>query len=56
MRFFVKGSAVSSPQSVQDASLRMQRSKKTVRVGVLGASGYTGSEVLYSICFFCAYC
>lgn len=46
MRFFVKGSAVSSPQSVQDASLRMQRSKKTVRVGVLGASGYTGSEIV----------
>lgn len=46
MRFLVRGSAVSSPQSVQDASLRVQRSKKTVRVGVLGASGYTGSEIV----------
>ncbi|KAH7673540.1 N-acetyl-gamma-glutamyl-phosphate reductase protein [Dioscorea alata] len=46
MRFFVKGSAVSSPQSVQDASLRMEKSKKAVRVGVLGASGYTGSEIV----------
>ncbi|KAJ0963407.1 hypothetical protein J5N97_028529 [Dioscorea zingiberensis] len=42
----VRGSAVSSPQSVQDADLKVQKLKKAVRVGVLGASGYTGSEII----------
>eukprot|EP00262_Sarcandra_glabra_P012048 TRINITY_DN300_c0_g1_i1.p1 TRINITY_DN300_c0_g1~~TRINITY_DN300_c0_g1_i1.p1 ORF type:complete len:404 (-),score=72.16 TRINITY_DN300_c0_g1_i1:133-1344(-) len=42
----VRGSVASSPQSLQFVKPAAQPSEKTVRVGILGASGYTGSEVV----------
>lgn len=44
-RFWIKGSAVSAPPGLQAANIRPKSSTKAVRVGVLGASGYTGAEV-----------
>ena len=44
----------SSPTSLQFAKAKEESSKETVRVAVLGASGYTGAEV-YFICLFCKF-
>lgn len=41
----------SSPISLQSANAKVQNPKETVRVGVLGASGYTGAEVHSSFPF-----
>ncbi|XP_010272394.1 PREDICTED: probable N-acetyl-gamma-glutamyl-phosphate reductase, chloroplastic [Nelumbo nucifera] len=45
-RFCIKGSVASSPRSLQFAKKKAQKSEDIVRVGVLGASGYTGSEIV----------
>ncbi|KAL0915077.1 hypothetical protein M5K25_015478 [Dendrobium thyrsiflorum] len=45
-RFWIKGSMVTSPQGLQAANMRPKSSTKAVRVGVLGASGYTGAEIV----------
>ncbi|KAG1368570.1 Semialdehyde dehydrogenase [Cocos nucifera] len=42
----VKASVASSQQSLQLAKPEAQKSEKTVRIGVLGASGYTGAEII----------
>ncbi|KAK9287159.1 hypothetical protein L1049_015570 [Liquidambar formosana] len=42
----VYSSVSSSAQSLQFAEKKVQKSEKTVRIGVLGASGYTGSEIV----------
>ena len=39
----------STSQSVRFAEAKSEKSGKAVRIGVLGASGYTGSEVLCSL-------
>uniref|UniRef100_A0A5B7AGU3 Probable N-acetyl-gamma-glutamyl-phosphate reductase, chloroplastic n=1 Tax=Davidia involucrata TaxID=16924 RepID=A0A5B7AGU3_DAVIN len=39
-------SVASTPQSSQFVKIKAQRSEKTIRVAVLGASGYTGSEIV----------
>lgn len=36
----------SSPQHLQFAHSKAQKSEKAIRIGVLGASGYTGSEIV----------
>ncbi|KAF8392049.1 hypothetical protein HHK36_022389 [Tetracentron sinense] len=45
-KLLIRGSVVSSPQNLQFAETKMHKSEKTVRIGVLGASGYTGSEIV----------
>ncbi|XP_011624988.1 probable N-acetyl-gamma-glutamyl-phosphate reductase, chloroplastic isoform X2 [Amborella trichopoda] len=45
-RLDVRGSAALSSQSLQSVQTQSQQSLDTVRVGVLGASGYTGSEIV----------
>lgn len=45
-RFWVRASVASSPSSLQFAKTKPQNSKETVRIGVLGASGYTGAEIV----------
>ncbi|KAK6946165.1 Semialdehyde dehydrogenase, NAD-binding [Dillenia turbinata] len=45
-RLYVQNSVASSPQSLQFAETKAQKSQNTVRIGVLGASGYTGSEIV----------
>eukprot|EP00268_Persea_americana_P045526 TRINITY_DN46448_c0_g1_i1.p1 TRINITY_DN46448_c0_g1~~TRINITY_DN46448_c0_g1_i1.p1 ORF type:complete len:442 (-),score=72.52 TRINITY_DN46448_c0_g1_i1:285-1610(-) len=42
----VRSSVASSPQSLQSSKMVTLKSESTVRVGVLGASGYTGSEIV----------
>lgn len=37
-----------TPQSLQYEKTKVQMPEKSVRIGVLGASGYTGSEVSLS--------
>lgn len=44
-RNFVRASSMASPQSLQFAAAKAQQSEK-FRIGVLGASGYTGSEII----------
>ncbi|XAR72870.1 N-acetyl-gamma-glutamyl-phosphate reductase [Bertholletia excelsa] len=43
---YVCGSVASTPQSLQSAKVKGQVPEKSVRIGVLGASGYTGSEII----------
>lgn len=38
-------SVTSSLSSLQSVKTKPQNSKDTVRIGILGASGYTGAEV-----------
>ncbi|OVA15457.1 Semialdehyde dehydrogenase [Macleaya cordata] len=45
-KLFVRSSVASSPQSLQFAKTKTENSEKSVRIGVLGASGYTGSEIV----------
>ncbi|XP_034678594.1 probable N-acetyl-gamma-glutamyl-phosphate reductase, chloroplastic [Vitis riparia] len=45
-KLHIRGSVTSSPQSVQFAEAKTEKSGKAVRIGVLGASGYTGSEIV----------
>ncbi|KAL7002772.1 N-acetyl-gamma-glutamyl-phosphate reductase [Sarracenia purpurea var. burkii] len=45
-KLYVCDSVTSTPQSLQFAKTKSQIPGKTVRIGVLGASGYTGSEHL----------
>lgn len=45
-KLHIRGSVTSSPQSVQFAEAKAEKSGKAVRIGVLGASGYTGSEIV----------
>lgn len=45
-RFYVKNSISSPPQTLQVAESKHQLSQKSVRIGVVGASGYTGSEIV----------
>lgn len=42
----IQNSVPSSPQKLQTLKVATQKSEETVRVGVLGASGYTGSEIV----------
>ncbi|XP_026661276.2 probable N-acetyl-gamma-glutamyl-phosphate reductase, chloroplastic isoform X1 [Phoenix dactylifera] len=42
----VRASVASSQQSLQLAKGKTQKSEKTVQIGVLGASGYTGAEII----------
>ncbi|XP_010941855.1 probable N-acetyl-gamma-glutamyl-phosphate reductase, chloroplastic isoform X2 [Elaeis guineensis] len=42
----VRASVASSQQSLKLAKPEAQKSEKTVRIGVLGASGYTGAEII----------
>lgn len=42
----VRASVASSLQSLQFPDKKARESEKTVRIGVLGASGYTGSEIV----------
>ncbi|KAK8956540.1 hypothetical protein KSP39_PZI000209 [Platanthera zijinensis] len=44
--FWIRGSAVSSPQILETSNVNSKGSAKSVRVGVLGASGYTGAEIV----------
>ncbi|KAF5954742.1 hypothetical protein HYC85_007598 [Camellia sinensis] len=43
-KLYVCNSVASTPQGLQFANTKVQIPEKTVRIGVLGASGYTGSE------------
>lgn len=45
-RFCVRSSVASTPHSVSVRSPEKQNLQKSVRIGVLGASGYTGSEII----------
>lgn len=45
-RFCVRSSVASTPRSVSVRSPEKQSLQKDVRIGVLGASGYTGSEIV----------
>ncbi|XP_042493822.1 probable N-acetyl-gamma-glutamyl-phosphate reductase, chloroplastic [Macadamia integrifolia] len=45
-KFCIRGSVASSPQSLQFAKTKTQKSEEMVRIAVLGASGYTGSEIV----------
>lgn len=45
-KFYVGASVASSPSSLQFAKAKVPNSKETVRIGVLGASGYTGAEIV----------
>lgn len=49
-RLYVRGSATLSTKSLQTEDGKSQKSEKQVRIGLLGASGYTGAEV--SSCMF----
>ncbi|KAJ4800859.1 N-acetyl-gamma-glutamyl-phosphate reductase [Rhynchospora pubera] len=42
----VRASVASTPLSVKNQQLKIGNSEKTVRIGVLGASGYTGAEIV----------
>ncbi|XP_058069285.1 probable N-acetyl-gamma-glutamyl-phosphate reductase, chloroplastic isoform X2 [Magnolia sinica] len=42
----VRGSVGPAPQTLQSAKTVVHKSQETVRIGVLGASGYTGSEIV----------
>nr|CAD1841355.1 unnamed protein product [Ananas comosus var. bracteatus] len=42
----VRASVASSPQSLRSTKEKIDASEKSVRIGVLGASGYTGAEVV----------
>ncbi|KAK8939171.1 hypothetical protein KSP39_PZI011695 [Platanthera zijinensis] len=42
--FFIRGSAVSTPQILETSNVNSKGSAKSVRVEVLGESGYTGAE------------
>lgn len=42
----VRGSVASTPQSLQFPEVKAPKLEKTTRIGVLGASGYTGSEIV----------
>ncbi|KAG0467146.1 hypothetical protein HPP92_018726 [Vanilla planifolia] len=42
----IRGNVVSSLQTGQHANVRAKSSTKLVRIGVLGASGYTGAEIV----------
>lgn len=44
-RLYVRGSATLSTKSLQTEEGKSQKSEKQVRIGLLGASGYTGAEV-----------
>ncbi|XP_020273193.1 probable N-acetyl-gamma-glutamyl-phosphate reductase, chloroplastic isoform X2 [Asparagus officinalis] len=45
-RFWVGASVGSSPSSLQFRNVKVHNSKETVRIGLLGASGYTGAEIV----------
>ncbi|PSS26083.1 N-acetyl-gamma-glutamyl-phosphate reductase [Actinidia chinensis var. chinensis] len=45
-KLHVRDTAASAPQSLSFAKIKAQMPEKTVRIGVLGASGYTGSEIV----------
>ncbi|GMG98291.1 hypothetical protein Nepgr_000131 [Nepenthes gracilis] len=45
-RFYVRNSVASPPQNLQLHDYRTQKLQNSVRIGVLGASGYTGSEIV----------
>ena len=45
-RFCVRSPLAPTPRSVSVRSPEKQNLQKDVRIGVLGASGYTGSEVI----------
>ncbi|KAL7246803.1 hypothetical protein ACSBR2_001835 [Camellia fascicularis] len=45
-KLYVCNSVASTPQGLQFANTKVQIPEKTVRIGVLGASGYTGSEIV----------
>lgn len=45
-RFYVRSSVTSVPKNLQTSDKK--NLQKSIRIGVLGASGYTGSEVLFS--------
>ncbi|XP_068665892.1 probable N-acetyl-gamma-glutamyl-phosphate reductase, chloroplastic [Aristolochia californica] len=42
----VRCSVAASPQSLPFRKAKIEKSEKTIRIGVLGASGYTGSEIV----------
>ncbi|XP_057966542.1 probable N-acetyl-gamma-glutamyl-phosphate reductase, chloroplastic [Malania oleifera] len=42
----IRNSVASSPPTLQFAETKALKSEKTVHIGVLGASGYTGSEIV----------
>lgn len=44
--FWVGASVASSPSSLEFAKAKVHNLKETVRIGVLGASGYTGAEIV----------
>ncbi|PKA65920.1 putative N-acetyl-gamma-glutamyl-phosphate reductase, chloroplastic [Apostasia shenzhenica] len=44
--WIIRGSAISPPRNLQFEEVRTKSSAKAVRVGVLGASGYTGAEIV----------
>ena len=41
----IRASVVSSPDTLELSKANAKQAEKMVRVGVLGASGYTGAEV-----------
>ncbi|PKU66481.1 putative N-acetyl-gamma-glutamyl-phosphate reductase, chloroplastic [Dendrobium catenatum] len=45
-RLWIRGSVVTSPQGLLAANMRPKNSTKAVCVGVSGASGYTGAEIV----------
>ncbi|KAI3441362.1 N-acetyl-glutamate semialdehyde dehydrogenase [Psidium guajava] len=45
-QLLVRASVASSPQSLQFARKKSEKLQKDVRIAVLGASGYTGSEIV----------
>ncbi|XP_031249442.1 probable N-acetyl-gamma-glutamyl-phosphate reductase, chloroplastic [Pistacia vera] len=45
-RLYVRGSATLSTKSLQTEDGKSQKSEKQVRIGLLGASGYTGAEIV----------
>ncbi|XP_044490627.1 probable N-acetyl-gamma-glutamyl-phosphate reductase, chloroplastic [Mangifera indica] len=45
-RLYVRGSATLSTKSLQTEEGKSQKSEKQVRIGLLGASGYTGAEIV----------
>ena len=45
-KFHIRGSATLPTNSLQNEDGKTQKSEKQVRVGLLGASGYTGAEIV----------
>ncbi|KAJ4716383.1 putative N-acetyl-gamma-glutamyl-phosphate reductase [Melia azedarach] len=45
-KFHIRGSATLPTKSLQIEDGKAQKSKKQVRIGLLGASGYTGAEIV----------